>query len=1095
MDVIQQVVCPVIIGREREVTLLEDALLAANRGEGQIVVLAGEAGLGKTRLAGELGRRADKLGMAVLTGACSEAELSLPYLPFLEAIGNHLATTDLEHVREALGPVRRELAHLFPQLEPDQSLTDSGDSTQAKLRLFEGVLALLRVAADAHGLLLVVEDLHWADASTRELLDYMSRRLRGTRIMLLGTYRSDELHRKHPLLPTVQGWRRAGTAYVIDLEPLSPIGVADMVLAIFDQPIRTEFRDFLHARSEGNPFVLEELLKAALDRGDIFRTPERWERKELSEMKLPRTVQDTILLRVERLSDAQADILRTAAVLGPSFSYQTLAAVSGQSDDVVQAALHACVQQQLMEEEPNTSERYRFRHALTREAIYEDMIAPRRRRLHAAAADALRALPGTQAVDLAYHLLASGQVEEAVPVCIKAAEDAERQRGFREAAELYARVLSRVSKDRLLTGQLLCRIGFAYLQDGDAAKAPGYLQEGIALLEALDQRREAARYRLALGRCQWWLARPDLAQMEYERARQMLEVDGPSADLAVAYVRLAGLRAFDVDGPASLELAKRAVSIAEAAGADMPRIWAYNFVGLAISRAGRFEEGIEWLDRSYREAQERDLWWVAANALGNATHERMANFQPRAALQTLRQLGGYGGEYGLFDTLMAGYGLQLLGEPAQARDELQRGLVLATDAGSSHIANRLRRAIATAHASLRDFETAQQLLSGLPSKLERQDEILWDYAMTRTNFDAGNLQQATVAAEAALARFRWDRLQIPEEVWTVDQAVEVLLAAGKAREAQAAADHLRATGLDLNNPHLMRIEGRLALAAGDIDTASNRLKAAADFFAQVEYLEDGWRTRRALADAYVRRGDQAGAETELRLVLMEAHAHGHAFEADAARKALLALGVDVTMAEPQSGGGASVGPTSERLITVMFADIRGYTAMTTGQSPADTADTVTSFHRWVRQEIERHHGLVDKFAGDAVMASFNLTGARLDHCLQALQAGLAVRDKAMAGGLPVGLGIAVGAAVVGQLTEGANLSAIGDVTNLASRLQGAAAAGDIVLSEEAHRRVRQWLGERELVAQREMIELKGFESPVTVYRLPAPTRARSKAGS
>jgi len=95
----------------------------------------------------------------------------------------------------------------------------------------------------------------------------------------------------------------------------------------------------------------------------------------------------------------------------------------------------------------------------------------------------------------------------------------------------------------------------------------------------------------------------------------------------------------------------------------------------------------------------------------------------------------------------------------------------------------------------------------------------------------------------------------------------------------------------------------------------------------------------------------------------------------------------------------------------------------------------------------------------------------------------------------VGLGIAVGAAVVGQLTEGANLSAIGDVTNLASRLQGAAAAGDIVLSEEAHRRVRQWLGERELVAQREMIELKGFESPVTVYRLPAPTRARSKAGS
>src|SRR5437879_12442220 len=155
-----------------------------------------------------------------------------------------------------------------------------------------------------------------------------------------------------------------------------------MVLAIFDQPIRTEFRDFLHARTDGSRVVLEELLKAAPDRGDIFRTPERWERKELSEMKLPRTVQDTILLRVERLSDAQADILRTAAVLGPSFSYQTLAAVSGQGEDVVQAALHACVQEQLMEEEPNTSERYCSRHALTPKAMYEALIAPRRRRSH-----------------------------------------------------------------------------------------------------------------------------------------------------------------------------------------------------------------------------------------------------------------------------------------------------------------------------------------------------------------------------------------------------------------------------------------------------------------------------------------------------------------------------------------------------------------------------------------------------------------------------------------------------------------------------------------------------------------------------------------
>jgi len=195
---------------------------------------------------------------------------------------------------------------MFPQLDPETVVRQGDDPAQSKLRLFEAVLALLRIPAGQHGLLLVLEDLHWADASTRELLDYMTRRLRKARILLVGTYRTDELHRKHPLLPTIQGWRRAGLAQVIELGPLPPASVADMVEAIFDQPIREEFRNFLHARSEGNPFILEEMLKAAIDEGDIFRGAERWERKELAEMKLPDTVRETILLRVERLGEAQA---------------------------------------------------------------------------------------------------------------------------------------------------------------------------------------------------------------------------------------------------------------------------------------------------------------------------------------------------------------------------------------------------------------------------------------------------------------------------------------------------------------------------------------------------------------------------------------------------------------------------------------------------------------------------------------------------------------------------------------------------------------------------------------------------------------------
>src|SRR6202162_2823205 len=412
---IERALCPALVGREGELTIIEDALLDAHRGEAQGVTPAGEAGLGKTRLASELQKRSAGGGTTVMRGGCSEADLSLPYLPFLEAIGNYLSTADLDQLRARLGTSGRELGQLFPQLRPDGASSDGGDpSGQGKLRLFEGMISLFRDAAAEHGLLLVLEDLHWADASTRELLDYMTRRLSHTRMLILATYRSDELDRKHPLLPLVQGWKRGNLVTLVELHPLQAAGLADMVRAIFDtEEVTDDFRDFLYKRTEGNPFVLEEMLKAALDRGDIYRSAGKWERPpDLSQLKIPPTVRDTILLRVERLQREEAEILRTAAVLGLSFSYATLAAVSDKPEDTVLSALQRCVQQQLVEEQPRARERYRFRHSLTREAIYEDLIAPQRSRLHLRAAEVLRGLPGTEPVDLAHHLLAAGHIEE-----------------------------------------------------------------------------------------------------------------------------------------------------------------------------------------------------------------------------------------------------------------------------------------------------------------------------------------------------------------------------------------------------------------------------------------------------------------------------------------------------------------------------------------------------------------------------------------------------------------------------------------------------------------------------------------------------------
>jgi predicted ATPase len=372
-----RVLCEDLVGRESEISLLEDALLAALRGDGGVVIVGGEAGIGKTRLVTDLVDRARRRGCVVVSGVCSEAELSLPYLPFLEAIGNYLARADVGALRDRLGPAAEELAQLFPQM--GRPAPAGSDPQQAKHRLFESILLLLRDAARSSALLVVLEDLHWSDPATRELVDYATRRLRSTNVLIVATYRTDEMHRKHALLPTIEGWRRSGQVQLVELKALQPAGVADIVCAIFEESsISDEFRDFLYERSEGNPFVIEEMLRDALDRGDIFHTANGWDRKAVGEIRIPRTVRDTILHRLERLSRREVAVLSAASVLGRSFDLATLADVTGIDQAAVLSAIETGVTFQLLEEDRGNYGRYQFRHALTREAVYEDMVVPRR---------------------------------------------------------------------------------------------------------------------------------------------------------------------------------------------------------------------------------------------------------------------------------------------------------------------------------------------------------------------------------------------------------------------------------------------------------------------------------------------------------------------------------------------------------------------------------------------------------------------------------------------------------------------------------------------------------------------------------------------
>jgi class 3 adenylate cyclase len=1080
----ERVLCPVLIGRDAELSRLEDALLSANRGQGQVVLLAGDAGMGKTRLASELAERAARLGMTVVVGGCSEADLALPYLPFLEAVGNHLVASNLETVRERLGPVRRELAHLFPQLEPE-GLPPDVESTQGRLRLFEAMLALLRIPAQETGLLLVIEDLHWADASTRELLDYLTRRLRSARILVLGTYRRDELNRRQFWIMGSSGWRRASPATVVELEPMSPERVAAMVSAIFDEATSDDTRDFLHARTEGNPFVLEEMLKAALDSGDIFHTESGWDHKALSEMGIPATVRDTILLRLDRLSQEQIGVLRAASALGADFSYQVLVALSGQEMQAVQAAVEACVQQQLLREEAG---RYRFRHALTREAVYEDMIAPQRVSLHSQAADILAGL-GARAGEVAFHLLSAQRGDEALPLCLQAAEEAEAAYAHRDAVSLYVRALPLVHDSRL-KAEVTCRLGAAYQVVGEVAQACRYLETAIPELEREGDRLLGAHFRLALGQAFWAAAQADRAAAEYEWVRRELEPPGPSQDLALAYALLAHLRLFNQRLPEGLELARRAFEIAEAAGSVGTRIQAQVTIGAALCHAGRFNEGLATLDKIFEEAIQLGYIVFAANALHSSTMQRNAAGRIDEMLARLELFGKLPDDpiNRVRHLYLSGAYHLAGGRPATALESCDR-MIAIPDAGLEFFiaAGTTLRAEA-----LYDLDQLSEGRSQLPAAaaIQARTEIA-RRAQVAANLAVGEQDLVAATGEAALI-FEMTDWSPAFRARTGLVAVDAFVRAGDLDAARRAASIAMEEQPDELQHWVDLIAGTLALGLGDTVAALPALRQSAEAFRSRGDKRFEWVTRHALAKALLESGELESAIAEARLVHEDSTRSGALRAGRLAAELLSELGVSPPTSYPEptdaTPGGTAQGEikqlqAGERLVTVLFADVRGYTALTRAQAPAEMADQIATFQRWAATEVGRHRGLVDKFAGDAVMATFNVSGRSIDHALHALQTGIALQDKAATIGLPVGVGIATGPAIVGALAEGANVSVVGDTTNLASRLQGQAEGGEIMLSAETYRRVRDWIAGSGYESTAARLKLRGFKKPEIAHRV------------
>jgi class 3 adenylate cyclase len=816
------------------------------------------------------------------------------------------------------------------------------------------------------------------------------------------------------------------------------------------------------------------MLREAIDRGDVFRTADGWDRRALAEVQIPETVRDTILLRFARLDPAEAEVLQAAAVLGRTFDYATLLAVAEAQDATVQSALAIGVAQQMVEEVGNGQATYGWRHALTQEAIADEIVLPRRQEIHSRAAEVL-STAGASALQVARHLLGAARFDEAVPVCLDAAKEAEASFAFAEALEVLERALPHVH-DPVERSRVLCLMGRVLWTDGKTAAAEAVLAEGIPGLVATDEV-EAAGYRLILARAQWEQSKPAAAREEFEEARRVLEQAGPSPELALAYMRLSGLYKFEFAAAESLETAEKAVEVATAAGADFERIWAQSWMAYSLLDVGRNAEGMELLDESFDEARSRGYSFITHNIAYNDAwtrlHTMSADIDDRLA--AIASEPGPEVITNMLEIAMS-WGLRARGDLAGALDVIERAELTTPPTSSEKVRWRRRLELAEVLLELGRFDDAAALIPPLSERAELQDIVYDAAAQIRLRLATERVGEAAeIAREIAenAPRFApyWDAVAV---------AAEAFVSAGLVDEAHAMVRTARSHQTDVGVAFLNEAEGRVLLAQGEAAEARKLLTAVAEQAAARKFRLVEWRARTLAAEA-------THSQEEFAAVITEADEANAVLIGDAARNAAKRLGLDVPEpAEPSAAhdvGEPELAQSGERLVTMLFADVRGYTALSATTAPADLAERIGTLHRWAAAEVGRQHGFVDKFAGDAVMATFNATGTRLDHAREALEAALALSGKAALLDLGVGIGIAVGPAVVGRTVAGGNVSVLGPTTNLAARLQTAAEAGEIVLSEEAHRRVAQWLEERGLEAVPQTLELKGFDDPQPAFRL------------
>ena len=576
-----------MVGRQAELEELREAWERARKGERRLALVAGEAGIGKTRLVAELADVLHAAGGAVLYGRAYEDPL-IAYQPFVEALGPWLAEANVVH---------SELSRLHPALAAEGSW--SVEAEGARFRLFESVSSLLASVSRERPVLLVLEDLHWADKPTLLLLAHLVRAPDSARLLLVGTYRDGDLAVEHPLTAVVAKLRRERLGERFTLRGLEAAEVGELVGERSGAAVSADLARAVHRRTEGNPFFVEELVRHLPEAGGGAGGA-----RAVEQVGVPEGVKELIGDRVARLDTDAVDVLRIASVLGREFDVRPLEeVVEGVTAERVLEALERAVSAELVREDPEAVGRYGFAHALVRETLYSSLSAIRCARLHARVAEILERLYGgvpERLGELAHHLLeaaAPDTAERAAEYGTRAGETALAQLAYEQAAAHFERALAALDLSPRPAGlqrcELLLALADARMRACDSDEARGAFAQAAAVARALGGADLLARAALGFGGIAVTIIDVDQSTVDLLEEALRAVAGGEAALRARLLARLAVELYYGPSRDRSESLSEQAIKVALRSGEERALSYALNARHVALWRPDRLRERLE----------------------------------------------------------------------------------------------------------------------------------------------------------------------------------------------------------------------------------------------------------------------------------------------------------------------------------------------------------------------------------------------------------------------------------------------------------------------------------------------------------------------